>query len=89
MHKIEAEQMPAVIVNVVLARNLTVGWNIDTTFDLILDRLGNATSDDIRRLGPEISHRFFPKGRWIGGIRAVGMVKPVRQLYKFGLRISA
>jgi hypothetical protein len=86
--EVETQQVPAMVVNIVFARDFAIGGNIDAAVDLVGDRLRHAAGDDILGVGSQVGHRLFPQRCRVGGIGPVGMVEPVRQPDKIGLRIG-
>ena len=87
--EIETLQVPAMIVNVIFARDFAVGGNVDAAGDLVGNRVGHAAVDDLGRVWPEVGHRLFPGPGRIRGIAALGAAEPVRQLDVIGFRIGS
>ena len=84
-----AVQVAAVIVNVVLASDLSVGRNVDPRADLVVDRLAHPPRDDRFRLVAQRPHRVGPPACRVGGVGTPGISEPVRQAHVFGLRPGA
>ena len=83
--EVEAGEVPAVVVDVVLAPHLAVGDHVDSGVDLSGDHLGGRPGEEGLRLVAGGLHLVRPTG----GVVPVGQVEPVGHRHVVGLRKGA
>ena len=74
--------------DVILAWDLTVGRNINPRFNLVCDDFLHTSTDNALGIITERIHGVWPALGRVRGIRAVGVVEPVRKVYVIRLWIS-